>query len=116
MRSSFGFVRFFPASSDAYAGRDWQKAEVQAHDAIRWAPWSSDAWAALGWAQLASHDRPGAVRSFRTAVAKDPRDYDHWLSLAFAARGRERARALARVKRLNPLLDLRTEFYAVERE
>jgi hypothetical protein len=51
-----------------------------------------------------------ARRSFRTAIAKDPNDYDLWLSLAVASRGRERGRALAQVRRLNPLLNLRREF------
>jgi hypothetical protein len=103
-------------SESAFATRHWAEAESKAREAIRWAPWSSDGWRALGWAQKGGGKPVQAARSFRKAISKNRGDYDLWLSLAFATKGREQRAALAHVKELNPRLDLRAEFYEIEGE
>jgi hypothetical protein len=91
------------SSSDrALEAEKWDKAEASARRVIRWAPWSSTGWDRLGEAQLGQNDVPGAVKSFRKALAKDPNDWDIWLDYAAAASGRERMRAFARAAALNP--------------
>jgi Flp pilus assembly protein TadD len=56
----------------------------------------------LGEAQLAAGRLVEAARSFRAAIRRDPADWESWYELGLATRGRERARALATARRLNP--------------
>ena len=57
----------------------------------------------LGDAAAGAGDRPGALRAYRDAVAKDPENWVTWLHLAQVASGSERATAYDRVRQLNPL-------------
>lgn len=81
---------------------DWRASAAAARRAAPWAPWSSQPWRLLGEAQLAEENIAGARRSFRTAVAKDPGDWELWIDLGIASTGAEQRRALATAVRLNP--------------
>ena len=87
--------------ADAAAGR-FGPAKQEARTAIRWTPWLSLGWQQLGEAQLALGQLPGARRSLRTAIAKEPRNWILWLDLAAAEDGWARQRALRTAIRLNP--------------
>ncbi|MDQ3891257.1 MAG: O-antigen ligase family protein, partial [Actinomycetota bacterium] len=82
---------------------EWRRAESHARDAIRWMPWSSDPWQALAEAELARGDSEAARTTLRTAIAKDPDDWELWLDLALASKSRARREAAVRALRLNPL-------------
>jgi hypothetical protein len=81
---------------------DWSSSASAARKATHWAPWSSQPWRLLGEAELAQGKIASARRSFRTAVAKDPHDWELWLDLGIAGAGAEQRRALATAVRLNP--------------
>jgi O-antigen ligase/polysaccharide polymerase Wzy-like membrane protein len=88
------------------AARDdqrWRDSEAQAKKAMRWARWSSDPWQMAGEAQLAQKHRAQARRSFRTAISKDPHDWELWVDLALASPQPARRRAALTALRLNPL-------------
>ena len=90
-------------SSQAAAARaDWAASAADARKARRWAPWSAQPWRLLGEAQLAQAEIGAARQSFRTAVAKDPHNWEMWVDLALASTGPEKRRALAAAERLNP--------------
>ena len=94
------------AAQDAHRALD--RAEVgEAHRAAdrarRFAPWAAEPWRLLGEAELAAGRLPLAREQLRRAAEEDPRSWETWLALAFAAEGDERAGALARVRALNPL-------------
>lgn len=92
------------ASSQAAAARgSWQAAERHARTAIRWLPWSAAGWQALAEAQLALHDKAAARASLHRALAKDSSNWVLWLDLVGASSGRERAAAVDRAYRLDPL-------------
>ena len=65
--------------------------------------WSHEPDIMLGDAAAGLGDREGALRSYRGAVATDPRNWVAWLRLAQVARGAERNAAYDRVRELNPL-------------
>jgi tetratricopeptide (TPR) repeat protein len=92
------------ASQDAVRASppDYDEAVEQARKARRWAPWSSEPWQRLGEAQLARGNLTAARRSFRKAIAQEPRDWELWFDLAQASGGAARRRALAQGLRLNP--------------
>jgi tetratricopeptide (TPR) repeat protein len=90
-------------SHQAAIDERWGTAEAQARKAIDWAPWSSQGWQALAEAQLQQAKLAQARQSFRRALAKDPRDWNLWLELAFASKGAERRAAARRALALNPL-------------
>ncbi|HEU4942322.1 MAG TPA: O-antigen ligase family protein, partial [Gaiellaceae bacterium] len=104
------------ASDDAAVASppDWSEAAAEARKAQDWAPWSSEPWQRLGEAQLGQGDIPGARRSFREAIDKEPGDWLLWLRLAEASSGAERERALREAERLNPLSDEIREFRQTE--
>lgn len=81
---------------------NWSSSAAAARKAMRWAPWSSQPWRLLGEAQLAQADIASARRSFRTAVAKDPGNWELWIDLGLASTGTEQRRALETAVRLNP--------------
>jgi Flp pilus assembly protein TadD len=81
---------------------NWAASASAARKASGWAPWSSQPWRLLGEAQLAQGQIAAARKSFRTAVAKDPSDWELWLDLGIAGAGAEQRRALATAIRLNP--------------
>jgi tetratricopeptide (TPR) repeat protein len=94
------------AAQDAHRALDrGQVAEARraADRARRFAPWAAEPWRLLGEAELAAGRLPLARERLRRAADEDPRSWETWLALAFAAEGDERAVALARVRALNPL-------------
>ena len=91
------------ASATASGDGRWAEAEAEARRAARWAPWSAEPWRWLAEAQLVRGDDAAARTSFRRALAKDPENWELWFGLARASLGAERARALDRAARLNPL-------------
>jgi O-antigen ligase/polysaccharide polymerase Wzy-like membrane protein len=89
------------STRDAAAGR-YERAFTEADRAHRFQPWSPKPWIARGEAQLGLGLRSEAAASFRKAISIDDGDWQSWLDLAVATRGRTRARALAHAKRLYP--------------
>jgi hypothetical protein len=71
-------------------------------DARRWAPWSAQPWQLLGQIRTVTGDAAQARAAFHKAVAKEPRNWELWLGLAASSSGRERDRALARLRALSP--------------
>jgi Flp pilus assembly protein TadD len=91
------------SSAQVAAGTgDWSTSASAARKAKRWAPWSSQPWRLLGEAQLARGNILAARQSFRTAVEKDPDDWELWIDLGIASTGAEQRRALATAVHLNP--------------
>jgi hypothetical protein len=90
------------AQAAATAGR-FAESKTHVDKAIKWMPWSSQPWRLLGEVELAGGDVASAQRSFRTAIDKDPNDWELWLDLADASGGSERRAASLRAIRLNPL-------------
>ena len=91
------------SSQAAASSGQWQSAERHARSAIRWLPWSAAGWQSLAEAQLALHDRAGALLSLHRAIAKDPNDWVLWLDLVGASRGKQQVAAAEHAYRLNPL-------------
>jgi hypothetical protein len=83
-------------------GGDLARAAAQARRAKAWNPWSYQPWEILGDAQLDHRDLPAARRSFRAAIAKDHANWNLWLDLAKASKGRARRQALVRAAELAP--------------
>jgi hypothetical protein len=90
-------------SRAAFDAGAFERARREADNAVRLAPWSEDALLALGEARLALGERDEARAAFRDAAAKEPNDWYAWYELALASDGSERASALDRASRLNPL-------------
>jgi hypothetical protein len=84
------------ADNPASAARDagWAK---------RLVPWSADPWRLQGEAQLSKGNVDGARQDFRTALRKDPSDWDSWVDLSLVTSGTERNEADERAAQLNPL-------------
>src|SRR5262249_40004057 len=80
----------------------WPASGRAAHKAMDWAPWSAQPWRLYGEAELAQAHFLVARRAFRTAVAKDPRDYELWIDLGIATTGTEQKHALETAVRLDP--------------
>ena len=91
------------SSDDAADDANWTKAASEARKAKRWAPWSSEPWQRLGEAHLGQGAFSAAEHDFREATEREPRDFELWLDVARATDGAERADALRRATRLNPL-------------
>ena len=91
------------ASAKAANAGKWSRAAADARRARFFAPWSAQPWERLGDAQLGLGERPQALASFRTAVAKDPRNWQLWVEVATAAQGAERKQAFAQAAALDPL-------------
>jgi O-antigen ligase len=91
------------AGREAVARKDWSEARDHAVRAQSLLPWSHEPDLVRGDAAAGLGDREGALRAYRDAVAKDPRNWVAWLYLAQVARGAERGAAYDRVHRLNPL-------------
>ena len=91
------------SATNALQAGNWLKAESKARAASHWMPWSSEPWRAIGESQLARQQFANARRSLDKAIAKDPNNWHLWLDLASASKGKPRAHALDRARRLNPL-------------
>ncbi|MDW8339782.1 MAG: tetratricopeptide repeat protein, partial [Thermoleophilia bacterium] len=91
------------AARDARAREEWGAAVDHARRASALLPWSVEPLIVRGDAVARLGDRAAAIEAYRRAVARDPRNWVAWLRLAQVASGRERARAYARVRALNPL-------------
>jgi hypothetical protein len=91
------------ASIAALDRGDPDRALAQARRAIEWAPWSDEPWQLRGEAELLLEDDAAARRSLARALELDPESWSSWYDLALVTSGAARARALAEVKRLNPL-------------
>ncbi len=74
----------------------------EAKRAHRWAPWSAQALRDLGEGKILIGQKRAGLADLRSAAAKDPGDWETWFDLASATAGRERARAIAHVRALNP--------------
>jgi O-antigen ligase/polysaccharide polymerase Wzy-like membrane protein len=98
MRGNLALAR----SADASAARAWPAAASEARTAHTWQPWSDQPWLALGEADLGWGHFRAAASDFRHAVRRTPDDWQGWFGLARATTGRERARALAHARALNP--------------
>jgi hypothetical protein len=91
------------AGKDAAENGDPKGAEDHARTAMRWMPWSSEPWQVAGEAQFARGELADARATLRTAIGKDPDDWELWLDLSLASKGPARRAAAARAVRLNPL-------------
>jgi O-antigen ligase len=102
--SVVGLAGNMPAASAGKAIRagDWAKAKSEARKEIRWAPWSADGWRRLGQSELGANQPVPAVRDLRTAIKRDPQNWDRWFDLALATRGAQQRRALEHALELNP--------------
>jgi tetratricopeptide (TPR) repeat protein len=96
-----GNIPLSHAGKAVRAGK-WAEARSEARKAIRWEPWSADGWRRLGQAELGLHQLTAARRDLRTAIQKDPRNWDRWFDLALATSGTERRRAIESALALNP--------------
>ena len=87
---------------EALARKEWADARKDAQRAQALLVWSSEPDIALGDAEAGLGDRQGALRAYRDAVEKDPRNWVAWLRVAQVARGAESDAAYNRVRELNP--------------
>jgi O-antigen ligase len=96
--------RAVASAASAAAHEQWPRATAEARRAHTWQPWSSRPWQLLGEVQLQQGLLAPARSSFRTALAKNPRNWRLWLDLAFASETpAARRAAAARAAALNPL-------------
>lgn len=91
------------AARESVRREEWADARRHAQHARSLLPWSFEPAVALGDAYAGLGDREAALRAYRDAIAADSRNWVAWLRLAQVARGSERARAYATVRKLNPL-------------
>jgi len=109
-----GLLGNVPAANagKAIGNGDWADAKREARKAIRWAPWSDTGWRRLGQAEVGSDQLRPAVRDLRTAIRRDPRNWDRWFDLALATHGALQRRALEHALALNPRSPELAEFIA----
>jgi tetratricopeptide (TPR) repeat protein len=109
-----GLLGNIPASNagEAISAGNWSRAAAEARKEMRWAPWSADGWRRLGQAELAQNRLAVARRDLRSAIAKDPLNWDRWFDLALATRGPTQRHALERALSLNPHSPEIAEFVA----
>ena len=74
----------------------------EAKRAHRWAPWSAQALRDLGDGNFLVGNKRAGLADLQRAVRKDPGDWETWYDLAAATSGPVHARAVARVRALNP--------------
>ncbi|HEY6113753.1 MAG TPA: hypothetical protein VIV37_06590, partial [Gaiellaceae bacterium] len=91
------------AGREAVEHEKWSDARDDARRAQAILFWSHEPDIVRGDAAAGLGDREGALRSYRGAVATDPRNWVAWLRLAQVARGAESDAAYDRVRQLNPL-------------
>jgi O-Antigen ligase len=90
------------AAREALARKEWSEARKDARRAQVMLVWSAEPDIVLGDADAGLGDREGALRAYRDAVEKDPRNWIAWLRVAQVARGAESDAAYDRVRELNP--------------
>jgi tetratricopeptide (TPR) repeat protein len=90
------------AAREALARKEWADARKDARRAQALLVWSYEPDIALGDSEAGLGDRQGALRAYRDAVEKDPRNWVAWLRVAQVARGAESDAAYDRVRELNP--------------
>jgi hypothetical protein len=112
--SIVGLLGNIPAASAGRAIRDgnWSEARREAEKVIRWAPWSANGWRRLGQSEVGSNQLAAAARDLRTAIRRDPQNWDRWFDLALATHGTQQRRALDRALALNPRSPEIAEFVA----
>jgi hypothetical protein len=112
--SIVGLLSNMPAANAGRAIRagKWADARTEARREIRWAPWSADGWRRLGQAEVGANQIAAGIRNLRTAIRKDPANWDRWFDLALATTGAERRHALGRALALNPHSPEIAEFVA----
>jgi len=91
------------AASAALDADNPARAARDARWAKRLVPWSADPWRLHGEAQLSEGNVEGARHDFKTALRKDPSDWDSWVDLSLVTSGTERNEAGRNAARLNPL-------------
>jgi hypothetical protein len=90
------------AAGAALGHNRYAKAAGEAERAQRLMPWSAAPLVARGEAALGQGALAEARLQLTKAIAVDDGDWQTWLDLALASRGRARRRALARASRLYP--------------
>jgi tetratricopeptide (TPR) repeat protein len=91
------------AAARSTAHEQYARGAAAARRAVRWQPWSSRPWQLLGENQVQQGEFAAARASFEHAIAKDRQDWQLWLDLATAERGKAARRAaLSRAQALNP--------------
>jgi O-antigen ligase len=95
--------RALAESRERFAEGAFRESLVNGRRAERLLPWSAEPLGVVGAAEFRSGARERGRRTLRRAVARDPSDWLAWYRLALASRGRERAAAFERARRLNPL-------------
>ena len=90
------------AGLDAASRKDWAEARQDGVWARSLLTWSHEPDLLVGRAEGGLGDRDAALRAFRDAVAKDPRNWLAWLYVAQVERGAARDAAYDRVRELNP--------------
>jgi tetratricopeptide (TPR) repeat protein len=90
------------AAREAVDRKDWRQAHDDGRRAHALLPWSYEPALVLGDAAAGLGDRDGALRDYREAIDKDPKNWVAWLRVAQVARGEERRAAYAQVRELNP--------------
>ena len=93
------------SSRSALDNGNYADAQIQARRAARWAPWLSEPWIIQGQIDALDQNRAAARAHLRKAIAKDPRNYLAWYSLAGVTSGPTHEAAVAKVVQLNPLSD-----------
>jgi O-Antigen ligase len=106
--SGFAFVAMTGNRALGQADRASDRADPAAvaryaRTAGSWAPWSSEPIRLEADAALERGALTRARRLYGKAIAKDPRNWELWLSLALASDGPARSGALVRAAELNPL-------------
>jgi len=91
------------AASAALDADNPARAARDARWAKRLVPWSADPWRLHGEAQLSEGKVEAARHDFKTALRKDPSDWDSWVDLSLVTSGTERNEAGRNAARLNPL-------------
>jgi hypothetical protein len=82
--------------SPAHAAREAARAaDIQ--------PWSTDPWRRLAAVDASNREFGAAQVALRRALAKDPGDWSLWFALAQSSNGTQRAQAMSRVAKLDPL-------------
>jgi tetratricopeptide (TPR) repeat protein len=95
--------RSLAAADAALAAGELDRAEAHAHRADRLSFWSAEPTRLLAEAALARGHRAAAARRFRSALAREPRDWRLWYGLAAASGGQAAEHARVRARALNPL-------------